>query len=181
MAKAAAEKELERQQAQMSKLAAQQQAVKKSIDQMADEQRQASTGIHQSADELRKIADEMQQSIGDMKSNGVKPETVQRQERILSRLLQAEHSVHERDQDQQRESKPGEDVVRASPRDLNIASPQAQKELQEEILNAKENGFTPDYNALILTGTTDVPYHVLYWRDDASNGPGRLRTGMGLR
>ncbi len=144
-----AEKELERQQAQMSRLAAQQQAVKKSIDQMADEQRQASTGIHQSADELRKIADEMQQSIGDMKSNGVKPETVQRQERILSRLLQAEHSVHERDQDQQRESKPGEDVVRASPRDLDIASPQAQKELQEEILNAKENGFTPDYNALI--------------------------------
>ncbi len=30
-----------------------------------------------------------------------------------------------------------------------MKSPEAQKELQEEILNAKENGFTPDYNALI--------------------------------
>jgi hypothetical protein len=144
-----AEKQLQRQQAQMDKLAAQQQAVKKSIDQMADEQRKAQTGIHQSADELRKIADEMQESIGDMQSNGVKPETVQRQERILSRLLQAEHSVHERDKDQERESKPGENVVRASPRDIDVKSPQAQKELQEEILNAKQNGFTPDYNALI--------------------------------
>jgi len=144
-----AEKEMQRQQAELSRLAAQQQAVKKSVDEMADEQSKAKTGIHQSADELRKIADEMQQSIGDMKSNGVKPETVQRQERILSRLLQAEHSVHERDKDQERESKPGENVVRASPRELDVKSPQAQKELQEEILNAKENGFTPDYNALI--------------------------------
>ncbi len=144
-----AQKELMRQQAQLSKLAAQQQAVKKSIEQMADEQRQAGTGIHQSADELRKIADEMQQTIGDMKSNGVKPETIQRQERILSRLLQAEHSVHERDKDEERESKPGQDIVRESPRDLNIASPQAQKELQDEILHAQENGYTPDYNALI--------------------------------
>ena len=144
-----AEKQMQRQQAQMDKLAAQQQAVKKSIDEMADEQSKAQTGIHQSADELRKIADDMQESIGDMKSNGVKPETVQRQERILSRLLQAEHSVHERDKDQERESKPGENVVRASPRDIDVKSPEAQKELQEEILNAKENGFTPDYNALI--------------------------------
>jgi hypothetical protein len=144
-----AEKEMQRQQAEMNRLAAQQQAVKKSIDEMADEQNKAQTGIHQSADELRKIADEMQESIGDMKSNGVKPETVQRQERILSRLLQAEHSVHERDKDQERESKPGEDVVRASPRNIDVKSPEAQKELQEEILNAKQNGFTPDYNALI--------------------------------
>ncbi len=144
-----AEKELQRQQAEISRLAAQQQAVKKSIDEMADEQSKAQTGIHQSAEELRKIADDMQQSIGDMKSYGVKPETIQRQERILSRLLQAEHSVHERDKDQERESKPGEDVVRASPRDLDLKSPEMQKELQEELLNAKVNGFTPDYNALI--------------------------------
>jgi len=143
------EKELMREQSMMSKLEAQQQAVKKSLDQMADEQRQAQTGVHQSADELRKIADEMQQSIGDMKSSGVTPETVQRQERILSRLLQAERSIHERDKDQERESKPGENIVRPSPRALDIASPQAQKELQEEITNAKETGYTSDYNALI--------------------------------
>src|SRR5581483_7924126 len=145
----AAEKEMMREQAMMNRLAAQQQAVKKSLDQMADEQRQAQTGIHQSADELKKIADEMQQSIGDMRSSGVTPETIQRQERILSRLLQAERSVHERDQDQDRESKPGVDVVRESPRALDISSPEAQKELQQEVTNARETGYTADYNALI--------------------------------
>ncbi|HEY3876645.1 MAG TPA: DUF4175 family protein [Candidatus Kapabacteria bacterium] len=144
-----AEKELQREQAQMSRLEAEQQAMKKSLEQMADEQRKSQTGLNKSADDLRKIAEDMQQSIGDMKSNGMKQETIQRQERILSRLLQAEHSVHERDRDQERESKPGEDVVRESPRQLDIQSPEAQKELHEEILNNKETGFTPDYNALV--------------------------------
>jgi len=145
----AREQELMREQSMMSKLEAQQQAVKKSLDQMADEQRQAQTGLHQSADELRKIADDMQQSIGDMKSSGITPSTLQRQERILSRLLDAERSVHTRDKDQERESTPGQDIVRPSPRALDIASPEAQKELQQEITNAKETGYTPDYDALI--------------------------------
>ncbi len=145
----AREQQLMRQEAAMHRMEAQQQAVKKSLQQLADEQSKAQTGLHQSADELRKIADEMQQSIGDMKSNGITPETIQRQERILARLLQAQESVHERDKDPERESKPGVDVVRPSPRAIDIASPEVQKELQQEILNNKETGFTPDYNALV--------------------------------
>jgi len=46
---------------------------------------------------------------------------------------------------------------------------------------AFDNGRRVASEAVILTGTDDVPYHVLYWRDDAGNGPGQLRTGMGLR
>jgi hypothetical protein len=105
--------------------------------------------VHQAADDLRKIVDEMSQSIGDMRASGIRPETIQRQERILSRLLQAEKSVHERDKDESRESKPGENVIRQSPRELDLGSPEAQKALQEEMLRMRENGFTPDYNALI--------------------------------
>jgi hypothetical protein len=146
---AQAQKELMRQQAAMDRLAAQQQAVKKSLEEMADEQRHSEGGVHKAADDLRKIADEMQQAIGDMKSSGVRPETIQRQERILSRLLQAERSVHERDKDEERESKPGENIVRESPRELDIQSPEFQKALQQEMLHARETGYTPDYNALI--------------------------------
>ncbi len=46
---------------------------------------------------------------------------------------------------------------------------------------AFDNGRQVESEAVILTGTTEAPYHVLYWRDDASNGPGQLRTGMRLR
>ncbi len=46
---------------------------------------------------------------------------------------------------------------------------------------AFDNGRQVESEAVILTGTSEAPYHVLYWRDDASNGPGQLRTGTGLR
>ena len=46
---------------------------------------------------------------------------------------------------------------------------------------AFDNGRQVESEAVIVTGTTEAPYHVLYWRDDASNGPGQLRVGVGLR
>jgi general secretion pathway protein K len=46
---------------------------------------------------------------------------------------------------------------------------------------AFDNGRRVDAEVVIMTGTSEAPYHVLYWRDDANNGPGQLRTGMGLR
>jgi general secretion pathway protein K len=46
---------------------------------------------------------------------------------------------------------------------------------------AFDNGRRVESEAVILTGTLEAPYHVLYWRDDASNGPGQLRAGVGLR
>ncbi len=44
-----------------------------------------------------------------------------------------------------------------------------------------DNGRQVETEAVILTGTTEAPYHVLYWRDDASNGSGQLRIGVGPR
>jgi hypothetical protein len=84
-----------------------------------------------------------------MKTQGLKAETIQRQERILSRLLEAERSVHERDKEEQRESKPGQDVVRESPRDLDLGTPEAQRQIQEELQHARETGYSKDYNELI--------------------------------
>jgi general secretion pathway protein K len=57
--------------------------------------------------------------------------------------------------------------------------PSAAYRVQVQI--AFDNGRRIESEAVILTGTTEAPYHVLYWRDDASNGPGQLRGGMGLR
>jgi general secretion pathway protein K len=50
-----------------------------------------------------------------------------------------------------------------------------------QIRIAFDNGRLVDSEAVILTGTEDAPYHVLYWRDDAGNGPGQLRIGTGIR
>jgi hypothetical protein len=146
---AQAQKEMMRQQAAMSRMAAQQQAVQKSVEQLADEQKQSQTGNKIAAESLRKIAEDMQEVITQMKTQGIRPETVQRQERILSRLLEAERSVHERDKEEQRESKPGQEIVRESPRDLDLGSPEVKRQIQEELQHARETGYSKDYNELI--------------------------------
>jgi general secretion pathway protein K len=61
------------------------------------------------------------------------------------------------------------------------ATTEASDAYRVQIRIAFDNGRQIDSEAVILTGTQDAPYHVLYWRDDASNGPGQLRTGIGLR
>jgi general secretion pathway protein K len=61
------------------------------------------------------------------------------------------------------------------------ATTEASDAYRVQVQIAFDNGRRVESEAVILTGTKEVPYHVLYWRDDASNAPGRLRTGMGLR
>lgn len=144
-----AEQQAQQRQAQLSKLAGEQSAVKKSIEELAKEQKESQGGNRKAVDDLRKIADEMQDVISDMKSKGVRPETVQRQERILSRLLEAQRSVHERDKDQSREAKSAEDVTRQSPPDLDPNSEDARRALREDMLRSNESAYSKDYQALI--------------------------------
>ncbi len=144
-----AQKQMMQQQAQLAKLAAQQQAVQKSMQDLANEQKDAQKGDRRASDNLKKIADEMQDVVSEMRTSGVRPETVQRQERILAKLLEAQQSVHERDKEEVRESKPGENIVRESPRDLDLKTPEGRKQLLDELNKAKESGYSKDYDALI--------------------------------
>jgi general secretion pathway protein K len=61
------------------------------------------------------------------------------------------------------------------------ATTEASETYRVQIRIAFDNGRLVDSEAVILTGTDDAPYHVLYWRDDASNARGQLRTGTRLR
>jgi general secretion pathway protein K len=61
------------------------------------------------------------------------------------------------------------------------ATTEASDTYRVQIRIAFDNGRLVESEAVILIGTDDAPYHVLYWRDDASNGPGQLRTGARLR
>jgi hypothetical protein len=146
----AAQREAMKQQAQLSRMAAQQAAIQKSMEELAHEQEAARSGDRKAADKLQQIADEMQQVLNDMKaSGGIKAETIQRQERILSRLLEAQRSTHEREKEEQREAKGGENVSRESPRDIDLSTPQGREKLQQELQRAKETGYSKDYDALI--------------------------------
>ena len=74
---------------------------------------------------------------------------IQKQEHILSKMLDAQKSINERDFEKQRESKSGENIVRNSPGDLNLENPENLDKIREELIRSIKEKYTPDYEELI--------------------------------
>ncbi|HZV13488.1 MAG TPA: DUF4175 family protein [Candidatus Kapabacteria bacterium] len=136
------------QQQEMGRIAGEQSTVQKSLEQLQKEQEQMTGGKKNTLGDLSKIADDMQSVIKDMQDNNVNPETIRRQERILSRLLDAQRSQQDRDYDKKREGKAGTDMTRESPADLPSSLTQ-QQDRSNDLLHLLEQGYTKDYEERI--------------------------------
>ncbi len=136
------------QQGQMQRLAQQQEMIRKSLDELNREAKESgqSKKIPSNLDETLK---QMQEVIADMKSEKLSDEIIQKQERILSRLLDAQRSLNERDFEKERESKSGTAQQRTSPGELNLAKQKGKDNLKDELNNLYREGYTKDYEELI--------------------------------
>lgn len=133
---------------EMRRLERQQQDVKKSIDQLNKETRESGGTRKNMLGDLERAAREIDEVLADIRSGQVTPETLQRQERILSRLLDATRSQRERDFEKERESKPGVDVLRQSPPELRFPNQQQVPAGRDE-LRQRQQGYTKDYEYMI--------------------------------
>jgi hypothetical protein len=95
------------------------------------------------------MAKEMQEIISDMKSGNISEETIRRQEKILSRLLDASRSTREQDFEKQREAKSGQNFSRTSPASLDMRTQEGRTRALQELLRSTQQGYTKDYEALI--------------------------------
>jgi hypothetical protein len=136
------------QQAEMGRLAGQQAAVQKSLEQLNEEARQ-SADRERILGDLGKISEEMKEVVRDLEQKDVNPNTVRKQERILSRLLDAQRSMRERDFEKRRKAQPGEDVVRKNPNELDLSTQEGRNRLMQDLLKAMEEGYAKDYQDLI--------------------------------
>jgi hypothetical protein len=136
------------QQAELSRLLGEQHAVKKSLDQLKEEAEKYGNQDKILGD-LDKISKDMQEVIEEMKNKNVNENTVQKQERILSRLLDAQRSMRERDFEKQRKSNTGQDFTRESPKDIDFNLLNNKNRLQQDLLKAIESGFAKDYETII--------------------------------
>ncbi|HEY6171899.1 MAG TPA: hypothetical protein VIX80_06555, partial [Candidatus Kapabacteria bacterium] len=143
------QQEMLRQQAEAARATAGQSAVQKSLEDLAREQKNANTGNKKAADDLKKLSEEMQELVSDMRSKGVNQQTIQRQEKILSRLLEAQRSVNERDKEETREANTGENVSRSTPGTLKLSEEDTRKAIREEMMRSGNGGFSKDYQILI--------------------------------
>lgn len=131
---------------EMGRLARQQDAVRKSLEQLQREAEGTPERKNIMGD-LDKIADEMKEVVKQMQSNDVNRNTVQQQERILSRLLQAQRSMRERDYEQKRKGTAASTPVRKSPAELSAETNTSR--LQNDLQRAEEAGYSKDYLELI--------------------------------
>lgn len=136
------------QQAEMARLAAQQEAVRKSLEQLNEEAKQSSEKDKFLGD-LGKITEEMKEVVKDLEQQNVNPRTLQNQERILSRLLDAQRSIRERDFEKRRKAEPGREITRRSPAEIDLTMQEGKNHLQQDLLKALEEGYAKDYEELI--------------------------------
>jgi len=131
---------------EMGRLARQQDAVRKSLEQLQRES-QGSPEKNKVMGDLDNIADEMKEVVEQLRQNEINPNTTQQQERILSRLLQAQRSMRERDFEQKRKATTGITLQRRSPAELSVQTNESR--LQKDLQRAEEAGYSKDYMDLI--------------------------------
>jgi len=134
--------------AEMARLAGEQGMVRKSLEELTKEAAQAGQ-LNRLLGDLNSIAQEMREVQTDLAQGNINPETLRKQDRILSRLLDSQRSMHERDYEKRRKSQPGIEQLRPSPDQTDTARKNDQNRLREDLLKALDEGYARDYQELI--------------------------------
>lgn len=130
--------------AQLARLAAEQRAIKEGVAGLAETFAERA----ELAGRLDDVVREMENIARNLEEHQLDRSIIERQERILSRLLDAQRSVRRRDYTRRRKAEPGEDVMgRESPSALS--EEQRTKLIREDMLRALREGYPPEYENLI--------------------------------
>lgn len=136
------------QQLDMQRLTQQQQLIQKSLEQLNQETKLSGQSKKFPAD-LDNILRKMQEVITDMQGEKLDADLIQKQENILSKLLDAQRSINERDYEKERESRSSETVLRESPAELDMTNPDELNKIRDELNKAVKEGYLRDYEDLI--------------------------------
>jgi len=97
--------------------------------------------------ELQRMIEEMEESINDIRGGATDPLLKKRQQNILSRMLQAEKALQERDKEEKREGKTADPVApRVSP---DVTLEELEKEIRSRLQDPDFTKYSPDYQRLI--------------------------------
>jgi hypothetical protein len=143
------QEEMERR-SQMDRLRVEQESIRKSLEQLNEElKKEQERSGEKLLGDMNQVQKEMQEIIKDLSEYNVDEKTVEKQNRILSRMLDARLSQREKDFEPKRESKPGQNITRTSPPEIILSGPNSFNALKEDYLRLQKEGYTEDYEALI--------------------------------
>ncbi len=134
------------QQAGLQRLSQQQEMIRRSLEQLNKESKERGESKTLTSN-LEKILEEMKEVITNMNTNKIDDDLIQSQKNILSKLLDAQRSINERDFEKNRESNSSNNFVRKSPGELKLNS--EKNKIKDELLKIINEGYSKDYEDLI--------------------------------
>ena len=130
---------------ELGRMAAEQEAIRRGLEEAMEKMGQGGGTLGQ----LGQTGEDMKKVAEDLRGGRLDQETVERQQRILSRLLDAPRSVEKRDYSRRRTSRPGVDVVRSSPGALSPELLKARPSLAALLARGGRDPVSPRYRALV--------------------------------
>ncbi len=132
------------QQAEAGRLAREQAAVRKSLQQLMQEAGNNSDLLG----DLNQVSKDMEDVVKELMNFKVDRPTQERQQQILSRLLDAQRSMQDRDYSKKRKAETGKTYEVASPLPLRTQA-NNKDDLRNELLKAMKESYSKDYKDLI--------------------------------
>ncbi len=129
----------------LSQLAAQQEAIRKSLEELQKEFGERSEILGR----MGELAGEMKKVEKELAGHNLDQKVLDHQQRILSRLLDAQRSLHRRDYSRKRRATPGQEVVRRSPSELPAQLTEKKTHPKEDLIRALRDEYPPEYRELI--------------------------------
>ncbi len=140
--RAAQEKLMQEMQADVDRVAGQQRSLRELAEQIQKDLKQNERVLGR----MDRTIDEMNEVIKDLEGGSLGDETLRKEERIMSRLLDAQRSIHSRDYEKERVSKTAEDVFSKGG---DLSSQPGSQSLREEIRRAMELKAPGEFEELI--------------------------------
>ncbi len=133
------------QQQELRRLAAEQSAIRQALEQLTDETGNRSDVLGR----VENLAEEMEKVVQDMEALKLDRKTIERQQQIFNRLLDAQKSVREREYSRNRQAEAGKNYAKKSPAEKLDPFDQRGQKLQQDLRRALQEGYHPAYEKII--------------------------------
>ncbi|MES2397684.1 MAG: hypothetical protein V4549_16860, partial [Bacteroidota bacterium] len=128
---------------ELAQLAAQQEAIRKEFQKMADQINKDGKG----GGGMSKLAEKMEETETDLVNKMISQETINRQEEILTRLLESEKAEKEREMDEKRQSNEAKNETFSNPNEFLEYN--RLKEKETELLKTVSPSLNPFYKSKV--------------------------------
>ena len=115
---------------EFAKMAAQQEQIRRMMQQYGQEMKQQNGGNSKLAKEINEMIRQMEQTETDLVNKTITNQTIKRQQQIMTRLLEHEKAEMKREKEERRESHEGKELYNISPSDLERLNKMQEKNLE---------------------------------------------------